>query len=92
MPEVSTATETAGIPANPLDGRAPAAIVFHAWNGMSAEPVYFADRLAGGGARVSVPTTLNVSSLDLLHPELSRGDPEEARLSRLLMERSSRER
>ncbi len=47
----------------------------------------FADRLADDGARVSVPTTLNVSSLDLLHPELSRGDPEEARLSRRLMER-----
>lgn len=30
----------------------------------------FAERLAAGGAAVSVPTTLNVSSLDLLHPEL----------------------
>ena len=55
------------------------------FTGMAA--LDFADRLAAGGARVSVPTTLNVSSLDLLHPELSRGDPEEARLSRLLMER-----
>ena len=34
----------------------------------------FAQRLAGDGAQVSVPTTLNVSSLDLLHPELYRGD------------------
>ena len=32
----------------------------------------FARRLAEGGARVRVPTTLNVSSLDLLHPELNR--------------------
>ena len=34
----------------------------------------FARRLVEGGARVSVPTTLNISSLDLLHPELYRGD------------------
>ena len=47
----------------------------------------FADRLADGGARVSVPTTLNVASLDLLHPELPDGDPEEARLARRRMER-----
>jgi predicted aconitase len=30
----------------------------------------FAERLLVGGATVSVPATLNVSSLDLLHPEL----------------------
>jgi predicted aconitase len=35
----------------------------------------FAERLVAGGANVSVPTTLNVSSLDLLHPERGRGDP-----------------
>ena len=29
----------------------------------------FAERLLAGGAEVSVPTTLNVSSLDLLHPD-----------------------
>lgn len=34
----------------------------------------FARRLAEDDARVAVPTTLNVSSLDLLHPELYRGD------------------
>src|SRR5438552_17058281 len=28
----------------------------------------FADRLVAGEARVAVPTTLNVSSIDLLHP------------------------
>ncbi|MGZ8735380.1 MAG: aconitase X, partial [Acidimicrobiia bacterium] len=42
----------------------------------------FAMRLADGGARVSIPTTLNVSSLDLLHPELvhlDRGTTEDAR-------------
>ncbi|HET6381315.1 MAG TPA: aconitase X catalytic domain-containing protein [candidate division Zixibacteria bacterium] len=46
----------------------------------------FAQRLLDGGARVSVPTTLNVGSLDLLHPELWRGDPEHAERGRRLME------
>ena len=36
--------------------------------------VDFARRLTDGGARVAVPATLNVSSLDLIHPELFRGD------------------
>ena len=47
----------------------------------------FADWLADGGARVAVPTTLNVSSLDLLHPDLYRGDPDWAVQARRLMER-----
>ena len=34
----------------------------------------FAERLLAGGAAVAVPATLNVSSLDLLHPELVRLD------------------
>ena len=34
----------------------------------------FATRLRDLGGRVAVPTTLNVSSLDLLHPELFLGD------------------
>ncbi|MGZ8567281.1 MAG: aconitase X, partial [Actinomycetota bacterium] len=38
----------------------------------------FAERLLAGGARVAVPTTLNVSSLDLLHPELVRLDADTA--------------
>lgn len=46
----------------------------------------FAERLVEGGARVRVPTTLNVSSLDLLHPELYRGDRETAIDARRLME------
>lgn len=46
----------------------------------------FVHRLAEGGAQVCVPTTLNVSSLDLLHPELYRGDPAEARAARELMD------
>jgi len=47
----------------------------------------FAERLVDAGARVTIPTTLNVSSLDLRHPDLYRGDPETARLARQLTER-----
>jgi predicted aconitase len=46
----------------------------------------FADRLVAGGARVSVPTTLNVSSLDLLHPDRGRGDPASAENARRQMD------
>ena len=49
-------------------------------------PLDFAERLAADGATVIVPTTLNVSSLDLLHPDLYRGDPEEGLLARRLMD------
>lgn len=42
----------------------------------------FARKLADGGGRVVVPTTLNVSSLDLLHPDLYRGDAGSAERSR----------
>ncbi|MFZ0013139.1 MAG: aconitase X catalytic domain-containing protein [Acidimicrobiia bacterium] len=45
----------------------------------------FARLLADGGGEVAVPTTLNVSSLDLLHPGLFRGDPADAERSRDLM-------
>ena len=44
-------------------------------------------RLAEGGAAVRVPTTLNVGSLDLLHPDLYRGDAETRALARDLMDR-----
>jgi predicted aconitase len=46
----------------------------------------FADRLLAGGAAVSVPSTLNVSSLDLLHPELVRLDDDTRDRARRLME------
>jgi hypothetical protein len=36
----------------------------------------FAERLVDRGARVRVPTTLNVALLDLLHPDLNRSDAE----------------
>jgi predicted aconitase len=45
----------------------------------------FARLLTDGGAEVAVPTTLNVSSLDLLHPDLYRGDAAQAERSRELM-------
>jgi predicted aconitase len=46
----------------------------------------FVERLVAGGAEVTVPTTLNVGTLDLLHPELWRGDPRTAERGRLLMD------
>ncbi len=46
----------------------------------------FAAKLADLGAKVAVPTTLNVSSLDLLHPDLFRGDEGLARQARSLMD------
>ena len=46
----------------------------------------FVERLVEGSAQVTVPTTLNVGALDLLHPELWRGDPRVAERGRLLMD------
>jgi predicted aconitase len=46
----------------------------------------FAARLAAGGTRVSVPTTLNVGALDLQHPDLWRGDAGTASRGGELME------
>jgi predicted aconitase len=45
-----------------------------------------AEKLLDGGGRVAVPTTLNVSSLDLLHPELIRLDADTASRARRLMD------
>jgi predicted aconitase len=46
----------------------------------------FAERLLGGGATVAIPATLNVSSLDLLHPELVRLDDETRGRAKRLMD------
>ena len=46
----------------------------------------FAMRLADGGARVAIPTTLNVSSLDLLHPELVHLDRDISAEARSMMD------
>jgi predicted aconitase len=48
--------------------------------------VDFVERLVRGGAQVAVPTTLNVGALDLLHPELWRGDASTAERGRMLMQ------
>jgi predicted aconitase len=47
----------------------------------------FVDRLVDGAGRVRVPTTLNVGAVDLLHPELNRGDPGAVARGSLLMDR-----
>lgn len=46
----------------------------------------FAEHLAAARARVRVPSTLNVATLDLLHPDRYRGDPETAGKARRLMD------
>lgn len=46
----------------------------------------FAERLASAGGRVAVPTTLNVSSLDLIHPDLVLLDPPTHRQAQRLMD------
>jgi predicted aconitase len=46
----------------------------------------FAERLVALGGRVAVPTTLNVGSLDLLHPGLVRADADLADAGRRLMD------
>lgn len=48
--------------------------------------VDFAEMLVVGGARVRVPTTLNVGGLDLLHPEEFAGTPERRAKALRLME------
>jgi predicted aconitase len=48
--------------------------------------VEFAERLVSGGARVAVPTTLNVGALDLLHPGTVRGDAHHAAMARRQMD------
>jgi predicted aconitase len=46
----------------------------------------FIDRLVQDGGCVRVPSTLNVGSMDLLHPELIRSDPEQQSSGKRLME------
>jgi predicted aconitase len=46
----------------------------------------FVERLAADGGRVRAPTTLNVGSMDLLHPELIGGASEDRSAGRRLME------
>jgi predicted aconitase len=46
----------------------------------------FAERLLAGGAAVSVPASLNVSSMDLLHPELVRLEDDSRDRAKRLMD------
>jgi predicted aconitase len=46
----------------------------------------FAERLGAGGGQVAVPSTLNVGYLDLLHPDLYRGDASTATDARRQMD------
>lgn len=54
--------------------------LYHGFSGLE-----FARRMVAGGARVSVPTTLNVGAVDLLHPEYFRGSAEVGRHAQELM-------
>jgi len=45
----------------------------------------FAERLVADGGRVIIPTSLNVATLDLLHPDLFRGDKRLAERGKRLM-------
>jgi predicted aconitase len=46
----------------------------------------FVERLVASGGRVVVPTTLNVGSLDLIHPELFQGDGQTKSQAQRLMQ------
>jgi len=48
--------------------------------------VEFAERLAEGGGRVAVDTTLNVGALDLLHPGVVRADAQKTAMARRQMD------
>ena len=70
------ASELVGIESAHIDG-----CLYHGQSGID-----FARALLDGSAEVSVPTTLNVAAIDMLHPELFRGDPSEAAKARELAE------
>jgi predicted aconitase len=76
MAEVMGAERLIDVSAAHVDG-----CLYHGLAGLA-----FAERLSGSGARVRVPTTLNVGALDLLHPELTPGRDETAMNARLQMD------
>lgn len=55
--------------------------LYHGFSGLE-----FARRLVAGGAKVVVPTTLNVGAVDLIHPEHFRGTEENGRHAQELMQ------
>jgi predicted aconitase len=48
--------------------------------------VHFAERLVAGGAKVAIPSSLNVGGLDLLHPGTVKADAHRHEMARRLME------
>ena len=76
MASIQGATSLIDITSAHIDG-----CLYHGQAGLE-----FAELLVAGGGQVEVPTTLNVSSLDLLHPDLYRGDSREAKDSRRQMD------
>ncbi|HEY7754697.1 MAG TPA: aconitase X, partial [Actinomycetota bacterium] len=76
MAEVMGAERLIDVSAAHVDG-----CLYHGLAGLA-----FAERLSGSGARVRVPTTLNVGALDLLHPELTPGRDETAMNARRQMD------
>jgi len=74
--EAEGATQLLDISAAHIDGG-----LYHGQAGLD-----FARSLVDGGGQVAVPTTLNVSSLDLIHPELYQGDADVAKAARELMD------
>ncbi len=75
MAEVWGAEELLEIECAHVDG-----CLYHGYSGLE-----FAERLVADGARVRVPTTLNVGAADLLHPGHFRGDPQVGAWGRRLM-------
>jgi len=76
LAKVSQATQLIDIESAHIDG-----CLYHGQAGLD-----FIEKLVRLGAKVTVPTTLNVSSLDLLHPGLVRLDPTESAAARRLMD------
>ncbi|MCP4418262.1 MAG: DUF521 domain-containing protein [Chloroflexi bacterium] len=76
MANVYGATELLDIESAHIDG-----CLYHGQSGLD-----FAERLLAGGARVRVPTTLNVGAIDLLHPEQFQGSADLAQRATQLMQ------
>ena len=76
LAEVSGAPALVDISGAHIDG-----CLYHGESGID-----YVEHLVDGGAKVTVPTTLNVSSLDLLHPDLYRGGEETAARAKRLMD------
>ncbi len=76
MAEVYGAPSLLDIESAHVDG-----CLYHGYSGLE-----FAQRLVAGGAQVSVPTTLNVGAVDLIHPEVFQGTAEVGRWAQQMMQ------